>query len=84
MKDTKAPSLRYQVEKWLAPTAAVHVTAFGHSRFGRGRYVRVETLQVTGRHALFFFEHDDGHWNVFPPAADASRSRAWNPAWHGG
>jgi hypothetical protein len=27
----------------------------------------VETLQVTGLHALFFFEHDDGYWNVFPP-----------------
>ncbi|MGF6610515.1 hypothetical protein OKW45_005437 [Paraburkholderia sp. WSM4175] len=73
MKDTKTASLRYQVEKWLAPTAPVHVTAFGHSRFGRGRYVRVETLQVTGLHALFFFEHDDGYWNVFPPAAGMAR-----------
>ncbi|WP_075643759.1 hypothetical protein [Paraburkholderia monticola] len=75
MKHTKTPSLRYQVEKWLAPTAAVHVTAFGHSGLGGGRYVRVETLLASGPHALFFFEHDDGYWDVFPPAGDAGRWR---------
>lgn len=67
MKRTKTQSLRYQVEKWIAPTAPVHVTAFGHTGLGRARYVCVETRQATGLHALFFFQHDDGYWNVFPP-----------------
>ena len=68
MQHTKAQSLRYQVEKWLAPRTPVHVTRFGHARSGRGRYVCVETQEATGLHALFFFQHDNGHWNVFPPA----------------
>ena len=67
MKGTKAQSLRYQVDKWLAPTTPVHVTAFGHTRSGRARYVCVETRRATGFHALFFFRHDDGCWNVLPP-----------------
>ncbi|CAG9265306.1 hypothetical protein [Paraburkholderia unamae] len=68
MRNTKTQSLRYQVEKWLAPTTPVHVTAFRHTRSGGARYVCVETRQATGFHALFFFRHDDGYWNVFPPA----------------
>jgi hypothetical protein len=70
MKDTKAQSLRYQVEKWLAPTTPVHVTAFGRTRSGRARYVCVETGQPTGSRSLFFFQHKDGYWHVFPPVAD--------------
>src|SRR5579863_1464312 len=73
MKGTKAQSLRYQVEKWLAPTTPVHVTAFGHTRSGRGRYVRVETCLPTGSRALFFFQHHDGYWNVIPPVADTEQ-----------
>jgi hypothetical protein len=73
MKRIKGHSLRYQVEKWLAPTTPVHVTAFGHSRQGGGRYVCVETRQAAGLHALFFFQHDDGYWNVFPPEGDQAR-----------
>ncbi len=82
MKGTKAQSLRYQVEKWLAPTTPVHVTAFGHTRLGRGRYVCVETWQPTGLHALFFFQHDDGYWHVFPPAADSAQLRAQRTGTH--
>ena len=33
------------------------------------RYVRVEALKPTGVLALFFFRHDDGSWQVFPPEA---------------
>jgi hypothetical protein len=73
MKRTMAQSLRYQVEKWLAPTTPVHVTAFGHTGLGRARYVCVETHQATGLHALFFFEHDNGYWNVFPPLENPSQ-----------
>jgi hypothetical protein len=84
MKRTKAQSLRYQVEKWLAPATPVHVTAFGYTRLGRARYVCVETRQATGFHALFFFRHDDGYWNVFPPVGDPayrSRSPATDKKW---
>ncbi|WP_213309064.1 hypothetical protein [Paraburkholderia sacchari] len=73
MKGTKAQSLRYQVEKWLAPTTPVHVTAFGHTRSGGARYVCVETRRAMGFHALFFFRHDDGYWNVFPPVGNPTQ-----------
>jgi len=63
-------SLRYLVEKWLAPTPAmrIHVIQFGRTGFTNGRYVRVEALAPTGSRAIFFFRHDDGSWCVFPPA----------------
>jgi hypothetical protein len=35
----------------------------------------VETWQPSGSHALFFFQHDDGYWNVFPPVADTAQRR---------
>nr|WP_207004673.1 hypothetical protein [Trinickia mobilis] len=82
MKDMKAQSLRCQVEKWLAPTTPVHVTEFGRTCSGRGRYVCVETWQPTGLHALFFFQHDDGYWHVFPPAADSAQLRARRTGTH--
>jgi len=72
MKLAMAQSLRYQVEKWLAPTTPVHVTAFGHVRSGKGRYVCVETRQASGLHALFFFQYEDGYWNVLPPTGDTA------------
>jgi hypothetical protein len=83
MKNTKAQSLRYQVEKWFAPSTPVHVTAFGHTCLGRGRYVCVETRRSTGFHALFFFQHEDGYWNVFPPTADTAQWRG-RTGTHGG
>jgi hypothetical protein len=76
MKNASNRSLRYQVEKWLAPasTSLVHVTEFGRTRRGRTRYVRVETSSSTGVRVLFFFRHDDGTWHVFPPAVDTQKS----------
>jgi hypothetical protein len=73
MKITKAQSLRYQVEKWLAPTMPVRVTASGRTHSGRVRFVCIETQQATEPRALYFFQHDDGYWHVFPPAADDAR-----------
>jgi hypothetical protein len=69
MKNTKVQSLRYQVEKWLTPSAQVHVTAFGRIHSGGARYVCVEARQSAGSHALFFFRHGKGCWQVFPPTA---------------
>ena len=72
MKSTSEQSLRFQVEKWLAPgsTVPVHITEFSRTRWARRRYVRVETSLPVGSRALFFFRHDNGCWYVFPPTAD--------------
>jgi hypothetical protein len=72
MKNASNGSLRYAVEKWLAPacTSPVHVTEFGRTRWGRTRYVRVEASSSAGVRVLFFFRHNDGTWHVFPPAVD--------------
>ncbi|MFM0631161.1 hypothetical protein [Paraburkholderia xenovorans] len=63
-------SLRFLVEKWLAPTPTtrLRVIQFGRTGCERRRYVRVEALTPSGSHAIFFFRHDDGCWCVFPPA----------------
>ncbi|WP_434660765.1 hypothetical protein P5W99_11075 [Paraburkholderia sp. A3BS-1L] len=76
MKNSGNKSLRYQVEKWLAPAPAspVHVTEFGRTRRGRTRYVCVETSSPAGLRVLFFFRHDDGTWHVFPPATETQNS----------
>ena len=37
--------------------------------YGR-RCVRVETEQPGGLLSIVFFRHDDGSWNVFPPAME--------------
>jgi hypothetical protein len=75
MKGTNEQSLRFQVEKWLAPgpTASVRVVEFSRTRVGQRRYVCVESVQAAALRALFFFRHDDGYWRVFPPPADTSR-----------
>lgn len=67
--NTSAKSLRLLVEKWLTPTSAtpVRVTRFGRTGSNRRRYVCVEALRPEGPVALFFFQHDDGTWRVFPP-----------------
>ncbi|MFP3566475.1 hypothetical protein [Paraburkholderia sp. SIMBA_030] len=62
-------SLSTLVEKWLAPTPAtpIRVTRFSRTHSNWRRYVRVEALRPQGTIALFFFQHDDGTWRVFPP-----------------
>jgi hypothetical protein len=66
---TAERSLHHLVEKWLAPArhARVRVTRFGHLAADRCRYVRVEAYTSDSSRAIFFFEHDDGCWCVFPP-----------------
>lgn len=77
MRATSEQSLRFLVEKWLAPGLPVHVTEFSRTRVGGRRYVRVETSLEAGSRGLFFFRHDDGCWCVFPPTADAPKLFAW-------
>jgi hypothetical protein len=79
MRGASDHSLRFLVEKWLAPSpsAPVHVTEFSRMRVGGCRYVRVEAADGTGSRGLFFFRHDDGCWCVFPPTSDRARSIAY-------
>lgn len=74
MKAASERSLRFMVDKWLAPCtfATIHVTEFGRTRQGGIRYVRVADHSFTA-HALFFFRHGDGCWRVFPPASERVR-----------
>jgi hypothetical protein len=69
--NTQRDSLRRIVDKWLAPTPAAPVRDIRLCRMQANhvRYVRVEALRPTGVLALFFFRHDDGSWQVFPPEA---------------
>ncbi len=64
-------SLRLVVEKWISPARAtsVRITEFGRVTSNQRRYVRIEALRPAGALVIFFFQHDDGSWNVFPPNA---------------
>lgn len=68
---TAEQSLHWIVDKWLAPTPATpaRVTRIGRTGLRRMRVVCVETSRPGGVLSIVFFRHDDGSWNVFPPAA---------------
>lgn len=69
---TGEKSLHWIVDKWLAPTPAMpaRVTCIRRTGSRRGRVVCVETSRPGGVLSIVFFRHDDGSWNVFPPAAE--------------
>ncbi|MBC8751587.1 hypothetical protein OKW43_008460 [Paraburkholderia sp. WC7.3g] len=77
--DTQEKSLRWLIEKWVAPTpsAPVRLTRYSRAKSGHGRCVRVESLRDTGSLTLFFFRHDDGFWCVFPPSSARPAMRAY-------
>ena len=64
-------SLHWIVDKWLAPTPSMpaRITQIQHDRSQPHRFVRVEALRPSGLLSIIFFRHDDGSWNVFPPAS---------------
>lgn len=70
-------SLRVLVEKWLTPSmeSPMRVSRFGRTGSNRSRYVRVEAMRPEGPATLFFFQHDDGTWRVFPPETGRSTTR---------
>jgi len=69
--NTTEKTLHWAVDKWLAPSTAAPARVMRCARMaGSGRRcVRVEALRPDGLLSFFFFRHDDGSWNVFPPAA---------------
>ncbi|MCX4149985.1 MULTISPECIES: hypothetical protein [Paraburkholderia] len=70
-------SLRLMIDKWLAPTPAapVRVVRYGRANSNHGRYVLAQSWVRSLR--IFFFQHDDGSWGVFPPSPKG-------PTMHGG
>ncbi|MBV8628761.1 MAG: hypothetical protein JO371_12990 [Paraburkholderia sp.] len=77
------PSLRLLVEKWLAPTenSPARVVRFGHTQRDHYRYVCIEAFRSEHLLAIFFFRHDDGSWQVFPPEVRHLTLGAFS-AWH--
>lgn len=76
-------SLRAMVDKWLAPKpgAAIRVKRFTRGGSVRRCYVSVQTASPAGDITMFFFQHDDGAWYIFPladarPAMNALRYAA--------
>jgi hypothetical protein len=76
---TTEKTLHWAVDKWLAPTAAMpaRVTRFCRTHAHGPRCVRVEAARPSGLLAIVFFRHDDGSWNVFPPAARRPAMNGW-------
>jgi hypothetical protein len=71
-------TLHGAIEKWLAPTLAMRAHVVRVRRAGRhGRCVCVEAVLSGGLLSIFFFRHDDGSWNVYPPAQARPAMSAW-------
>jgi hypothetical protein len=65
--DGKSITLRALIEKWFAPAALVRVSRFT-APAGRARHcVRVESHEKSTTQVIFFFQHGDGVWRVYPP-----------------
>ncbi|SIT67380.1 hypothetical protein SAMN04487768_1143 [Burkholderia sp. b13] len=64
-------SLRLLIDKWFSPTleTSIRIARFSRMHSNQRRYVCIEALRPTGVQTVFFFRHDDGSWQVFPPAA---------------
>jgi hypothetical protein len=62
-------SLRWLIDKWLAPTPAhpVRLVRYSRSSSNQTRCVLVQSSTPDNSLAIFFFRHDDGTWRVFPP-----------------
>lgn len=60
-------SLRAAIDKWVGRTAAHPISVVRHGHGQSRRYVHVELSRSQAAHVIFFFRHDNGNWNVFPP-----------------
>ncbi|MGF6636608.1 hypothetical protein [Paraburkholderia sp. 35.1] len=68
--NAEGKSLRRLIEKWLAPTPTypVRLTRYGRAKPNQSRFVLVQASGSATPIAIYFFQHDDGAWWVFPPA----------------
>lgn len=62
-------SLRLLIGKWFAATPAipVQIKRLARERSDRRRYIAVEVSRKAEGIAIWFFRHQDGNWQVFPP-----------------
>lgn len=61
-------SLRFLIQKWLFPRSAASVMIKRARMPGtNARYIRFGIQSGGERMVMFFFQHDDGGWYVFPP-----------------
>ncbi|WP_075644092.1 hypothetical protein [Caballeronia udeis] len=67
--NTVQVSLRLLVEKWFGPGTSAHLPMirFTRARLHGTRCVRVDALRTKDSIEIFFFQHQDGEWRVFPP-----------------
>lgn len=67
--NSKELSLRSMIRKWLppSPATAVRLTRCGGPHSKQRRCVRVDFFETKAPLTLFFFQHADGSWRVFPP-----------------
>ena len=74
-------TLHWAVEKWLAPVPAMpaHVVRVRRTQRHR-RCVCITTVRPSGLLSIFFFRHDDGSWNVYPPAQARAAMSVWRTA----
>jgi hypothetical protein len=77
-----AKSLHRVVDKWLALSPVIPVRVTQVRRIGTApcRCVRVEATRPGGPLLIFFFRHDDGTWNVFPPAVERPAMNGYRKA----
>jgi hypothetical protein len=60
-------SLRAVIDKWVGRTATNPIKIVRHGDARSGRYVLVSLSRSATMQTIFFFRHDNGSWNVFPP-----------------
>ncbi|WP_413184846.1 hypothetical protein [Paraburkholderia sacchari] len=73
-------TLHWAVEKWLAPTSAMPDVVRVRRVWRHRRCVCVAAVRPSGLLSLFFFRHDDGSWNVYPPALARPAMSVWRTA----
>ncbi|GAQ26559.1 hypothetical protein K6V18_23825 [Ralstonia insidiosa] len=67
-------SLGALIEKWLGAGASTPKRVIRlHDSGPHNVCVQVKVARLAGEASLFFFRHDDGSWQVFPPGHVACR-----------
>ncbi|WP_084688623.1 hypothetical protein [Paraburkholderia oxyphila] len=72
--DSTSSSLRALIDKWFSPATLLRVRRFTMSPRGVPRCVRVESMGNGAERVIFFFQHGDGVWRVYPPDPRLNRS----------
>jgi hypothetical protein len=65
--ELRGHKLQSAIEKWIGPQR-VQVVRLGRSGRGKARRIPVEIERPSRPFAIFFFRHEDGSWQVFPPS----------------